>query len=1003
MCLIFKRCFDLHLPFSSSPPFPAPRRASFQKSLHLPVSSRAFPCVRAVSVEGETAVEEAVEAVPESTDAAAEQAPAPAAAAAEEKTEERKARPGATRRRKVTVNVEDLQPGQELTGKVRSVKPYGAFVDIGAFTDGLVHISQLAAGFVNKVEDVVTVGQEVVVRVIEASKESGRIALTMRDPEAERVAAEETAAVDAERKASAQQRRSEPRQEGAEGDAPERKVAGRGRRQQREDQKPTHNYKKGQKVKGVVKNLTSYGCFVELEGKVEGLLHASEITAGGDMVPVESLVSVGQELEVTIAKVEVTLFNETSPQDEEIRALNPFEAAFRRANLVTDAPRRAPAAADAEEELLVVEKKDARLEEPAPRTRGSARSTPSRRTLDPCCSPLLLPPPSHQVTLFNETSPQDEEIRALNPFEAAFRRANLVTDAPRRAPAAADAEEELLVVEKKETAEAAVQTVAEAVEEAAAEAAEAVAAAVEEEKKEEKVEEEAVAVPLEAVAAAEPAAAEAVAEVAEAVVVEDIPAVEEKEEEAAPAPAATPAAAAGGISAAVVKQLREETGAGMMACKKALTDANGDLDTAREILRKKGLASADKKASRIASEGLVSSYVHSDRIGVLIEVNCETDFVARGSAFQELVEDLGMQVAACPQVEVVSVEDVPAEQVAKEREVEMGKEDLASKPEAVRGKIVDGRMAKRLNELALLEQPYIKNDKVMVKDVVKQAIASLGENIRIRRFVRFNLGEGIEKKSADFAAEVAAASQVQAPAAPAPAAAPAAEAAPEPAADKPKVAVSMAAVKQLRDATGAGMMDCKKALESTDGDVDAARELLRKKGLASADKKASRIAAEGIVGSYIHDGRIGALIEINCETDFVARGEKFRELVDDLAMQVVACPGVQVVSEEDVDSAWLAKEREIEMGKEDLASKPEAVRGKIVDGRLAKRVSELALLEQPFLKNDKVTVKEVVKEVVAALGENIRVRRFERFTLGEGIEKKVSDFAAEVAAAAGQA
>ncbi|CAI5943869.1 unnamed protein product [Closterium sp. NIES-64] len=433
--------------------------ASFQKSLHLPVSSRAFPCVRAVSVEGETAVEEAVEAVPESTDAAAEQTPAPSAAA-EEKTEERKARPGATRRRKVTVNVEDLQPGQELTGKVRSVKPYGAFVDIGAFTDGLVHISQLATGFVNKVEDVVTVGQEVVVRVIEASKESGRIALTMRDPEAERVAAEETAAVDAERKASAQQRRQSAG--GAEGDASERKVAGRGRRQQREDQKPTHNYKKGQKVKGVVKNLTSYGCFVELEGKVEGLLHASEIAPGGDMVPVESLVSVGQELEVTIAKVEKNRISLTMKEEVD-------------------------------------------------------------------------------VTLFNETSPQDEEIRALNPFEAAFRRANLVTDAPRRAPAAADAEEELLVVEKKETAEAAAETVAEAVEEAAEEAAEAVAAAVEEEK-EEKVEEEAAPVPLEAVAAAEPAAAEAVAEAAEAVLVADIPAVEETKEEAAPAPAATPAA-----------------------------------------------------------------------------------------------------------------------------------------------------------------------------------------------------------------------------------------------------------------------------------------------------------------------------------------------------------------------------------------------------------------------------------------------------------------------------
>ncbi|GMQ06470.1 hypothetical protein CsSME_00051045 [Camellia sinensis var. sinensis] len=194
----------------------------------------------------------------------------------------------------------------------------------------------------------------------------------------------------------------------------------------------------------------------------------------------------------------------------------------------------------------------------------------------------------------------------------------------------------------------------------------------------------------------------------------------------------------------------------MMDCKKALSETGGDLEKAQEFLRKKGLASADKKASRATAEGRIGSYIHDSRIGILIEVNCETDFVSRGDIFKELVDDLAMQAAACPQVQHLVTEDVSKETVDKEREIEMQKEDLLSKPEQIRSKIVEGRIRKRLEELALLEQPYIKNDKMVVKDWVKQTIATIGENIKVKRFVRYNLGEGLEKKSQDFAAEVAA-------------------------------------------------------------------------------------------------------------------------------------------------------------------------------------------------------------------------------------------------------
>jgi elongation factor Ts len=211
------------------------------------------------------------------------------------------------------------------------------------------------------------------------------------------------------------------------------------------------------------------------------------------------------------------------------------------------------------------------------------------------------------------------------------------------------------------------------------------------------------------------------------------------------------------VSAKLVKELREQTGAGMMDCKKALGENDGDLTKATEWLRQKGITSAQKKQGRVAAEGLVDSYIHTGgRIGVLVEVNCETDFVARGDQFKNLVRDIAMQVAACPNVEYVKVDDIPEEIVAKEKEIEKGRDDLAGKPDNIKDKIVDGRIGKRLNELALMAQPYIKDQSITVEELVTNTVATLGENIQVRRFARFILGEGIEKEETNFADEVAA-------------------------------------------------------------------------------------------------------------------------------------------------------------------------------------------------------------------------------------------------------
>ena len=215
--------------------------------------------------------------------------------------------------------------------------------------------------------------------------------------------------------------------------------------------------------------------------------------------------------------------------------------------------------------------------------------------------------------------------------------------------------------------------------------------------------------------------------------------------------------------------------------------------------------------------------------------------------------------------------------------------------------------------------------------------------------------------------------------------------------------ISAKQVKALRDQTGAGMMDCKKALQESGGDAEKASEWLRQKGITSAAKKESRVASEGLVHSYIHTGgRVGVLVEINCETDFVARRDEFKGLAQDVAMQIAASPNVQYVRVEDIPADFAESEKAIEMGRDDLGNKPDNIKEKIVQGRIDKRLKELSLVDQPFIKDQNITVEELVKQSVAKLGENIQIRRFSRFILGEGIEKEEVSFADEVAAQAGQ-
>jgi elongation factor Ts len=309
------------------------------------------------------------------------------------------------------------------------------------------------------------------------------------------------------------------------------------------------------------------------------------------------------------------------------------------------------------------------------------------------------------------------------------------------------------------------------------------------------------------------------------------------------------------ISAKLVKELRDKTGAGMMDCKKALAENDGDISKATEWLRQKGITSAEKKAGRVAAEGLVGSYIQPEgQVGVLVEVNCQTDFVARNEAFQSLVQSIAKQAANAQDVE------------------------------------------------SLMAQQYINDQSITVEEAVKQAIAQIGENIQVRRLQRYALEEG----------------------------------------------------------------------------------------------------TQGIVDSYIHTGgRVGVLVEVNCPSESVAKREEFKALARNIAMQVAACPNVEYVKIEDIPADVAQKEKDIEMGRDDLGGKPDNIKEKIVQGRIEKRLKEMTLMDQPYIRDQSISVEDLVKQTISQLGEDIQVRSFTRYVLGEGIEKEESNFAEEVAAQMG--
>ena len=208
------------------------------------------------------------------------------------------------------------------------------------------------------------------------------------------------------------------------------------------------------------------------------------------------------------------------------------------------------------------------------------------------------------------------------------------------------------------------------------------------------------------------------------------------------------------ISASKVKELRELTGVGMMDCKRALQETNGDIEKAVELLREKGLSAAAKKAGRIAAEGIVESYIHmGGKIGVMVEVNCETDFVAKTTEFKSFVRDIAMHVAASnPQY--LSKDEVPEDVIAKEKEILRAQALNEGKPEKIVDKMVEGRIEKYYKEACLLEQPFVKDTDKTINDLVNEKVAEIGEKVSIRRFVRYQMGEGLEKRQDNFADEV---------------------------------------------------------------------------------------------------------------------------------------------------------------------------------------------------------------------------------------------------------
>jgi elongation factor Ts len=310
------------------------------------------------------------------------------------------------------------------------------------------------------------------------------------------------------------------------------------------------------------------------------------------------------------------------------------------------------------------------------------------------------------------------------------------------------------------------------------------------------------------------------------------------------------------ITAKMVQELRKQTGAGMMDCKKALGETEGDLTKASEWLRQKGMVAAGKKSDRVTAEGLVDNFIQPDgKSGVLLEVNCQTDFVARNEAFKELVVNLAAQAITANTVE------------------------------------------------ELMAQSYAQDSSIKVSEAMIKSIATLGENLNVRRLANYKLAAG-----------------------------------------------------------EAGVVDC-----------------------------------------YIHTGgRVGVLLELGTDSAAAADNDEFKTLARNLAMQVAACPNVEYIDVSEIPGEIATKEKEIEMGRDDIANKPDAMKEKIVQGRIDKRLKEMTLVDQPYIKDQSLTVTELMTQSAKQLGGTVTVRRFTRFILGEGIEKQESNFAEEVAAQMGQ-
>nr|QBK96581.1 elongation factor Ts family protein [Huperzia serrata] len=866
------------------------------------------------------------------------------------KNEQRK--PGACWR---LLNEDEVIPGAIFAGIVRSIHSFGAFIDIGTFTDGFLHISQLCEGYVNETQDVICIGQQIRVRILQVSIPGKKLALTMKEVDEER------------------QNIHNPNSTGKGDGAP-----GAGRwtagtlLNRKSGEKTKTEFEIGQTVDGVVKTLTRRGAFVVLPSGEEGFLPVFEIPEG-QITPLRTILKTGQCVEVRIIKVgggrltlslkpalDLASINKESNSDIDTAGLNQFGLAFRSdpmiRNYLSEMEERKEQGKHICNEAESVEQSEValKMEEEVITSEGKKLFSLSGM--------------ENKSKEGTSSLVKEEVLFAISQGDGCS--VKEVVDAKQGTPIIPSVENSLGIAEVS-------------IAEGKLEVQSNYAPSAEEEVSPQRFAGESSEVDCHA----------RISKQLRDVTVNSDSSVSFKEVAArtlgaAQGSAFAAVAAANDInplsSTILLRILREETGAALMDCKKVLIEMGGDLEKAHNHLVQNGLASAEKRASHMETKGAIGGFIHNSRVGVLIEVMCKIDSVSKGEIVRQLIDDLAMQLAASPHVQYVSVEDVPLQVKKKQVEIELQREDLKSKPEYIRAKIVDGRIAKRLRGLALLEQSFFKDDTILVKDLMKQKAAIVGQIIQIKRFVRLVCGEGFEGKSQNFHAKTAAQIQRQKVLA--------GGSNNMSTIEHPATAVYPAAglfnsplLKQLCEETGASKMQCKKAIIEGGGYLEVARAYLRKHGLVSTGKKASRVLVAGGVGIYIENFRVGVLIEVNCQTDAVSRGDIFKQLLEDLAIQVALSPKVKYVSVQDIPLEIQAKERELELQKKNL-NEIEEMKAEIANDRVAKRLGELALFEQVFFKDDSLLVGDLLRQTVVTLGENICVRRFVRYIISEEIE-----------------